>query len=102
MEWNQSSIKLYVDDQLMTSQDLSETLNDPARVAASGGRVPRNPFHGPAYLLVNLAMGGQHGGDPARSALPLRFEVDYVRVYQTPAQMEATRAAARSAAGAAR
>jgi beta-glucanase (GH16 family) len=97
MEWNEQTIKLFVDDRLMTEQDLTRTLNDSMRVAVSSSPAPRNPFHSPMYLLVNLAMGGQHGGDPARSELPLRYEVDYVRVYQTASQMDATRAALRAA-----
>jgi beta-glucanase (GH16 family) len=84
MDWDERSLKLYLDDTLMNSQDLTATTNVPRPGA------PPNPFHEPAYILVNQAMGGQHGGDPAKSALPLRYEVDYVRVYQTAAQVEAT------------
>jgi beta-glucanase (GH16 family) len=80
MDWDERSIKLYLDDTLMNTQDLSTTINSPRPGA------PPNPFHEPMYILVNQAMGGQHGGDPARSELPLRYEVDYVRVYQTEGQ----------------
>jgi beta-glucanase (GH16 family) len=82
MDWDERSIRLFLDDSLMNAQDLSATLNAPQPGA------PTNPFHEPAYILVNQAMGGQHGGDPGRSALPLRYEVDYVRVYQTKSQAE--------------
>ncbi|MEO8563706.1 MAG: glycoside hydrolase family 16 protein [bacterium] len=84
MDWDERYIRLYLDDTLMTTQDLTATINAP-HIAARP-----NPFHEPAYILVNQAMGGQHGGDPAKSALPLRYEVDYVRVYQTASQVEAT------------
>lgn len=84
MDWDEQSIKLYLDDSLMNAQELSKTLNTPRPGAAA------NPFHEPMYILVNQAMGGQHGGDPAKSELPLRYEVDYVRVYQTAAQINAT------------
>ncbi|HEX6783595.1 MAG TPA: glycoside hydrolase family 16 protein [Sphingomicrobium sp.] len=44
------------------------------------------PFDTPFYLILNLAMGGDwaaaKGMDDA--ALPQRFEVDYVRVWQAP------------------
>jgi beta-glucanase (GH16 family) len=80
MDWDERSIKLYLDDTLMNTQDISAPLNAPRPGA------PANPFHEPAYILVNQAMGGQHGGDPAKSVLPLRYEVDYVRVYQTESQ----------------
>lgn len=33
------------------------------------------------YLLLNLAMGSS-GGKVALSAMPMRYEIDYVRVYQ--------------------
>lgn len=42
------------------------------------------PFDGPFHLLLNIAIGGDWGGqkgvDPA--AFPARMEIDYVRVYQ--------------------
>jgi beta-glucanase (GH16 family) len=40
------------------------------------------PFSEPQYLLLNLAMGGQLGGPVDDAILPVRMEVDYVRVYQ--------------------
>lgn len=50
---------------------------------ASGGR-DAWPFDAPQYLLLNLAVGGNWGGqkgiDPA--IFPVRMEIDYVRVYQ--------------------
>ena len=38
------------------------------------------------HLLINLAFGGTWGGSMGidESCLPARFEVDYVRVYQSP------------------
>ena len=41
-----------------------------------------NPFHQPHYLLVNLALGGDCGGDVTAIKFPVRMLVDYVRVYQ--------------------
>jgi len=42
------------------------------------------PFDGPEYLILNLAIGGDWGGQHGidNAALPARMEVDYVRVYQ--------------------
>jgi beta-glucanase (GH16 family) len=82
MDWDERAIKLYLDDSLMNVQDLSRTINAPSTGSSNAASPPENPFHEPAYLLINLAMGGQHGGDPAKSALPLRYEVDWVRVWQ--------------------
>ena len=41
-----------------------------------------NPFMQPHYILLNLAIGGDNGGDPAQTTFPRRYEIDYVRVYQ--------------------
>lgn len=75
MDWDENFIKLYVDDQLLNTINLKKTIN-------KGGRGPKNPFHQPHYLLLNLAIGGSNGGDPEKTAFPSRYEVDYVRVYQ--------------------
>jgi beta-glucanase (GH16 family) len=91
MDWDERAIRLFVDDTLVNEQDLSATINVPRAGA------PANPFHSPMYLLLNQAIGGQHGGDPAKTTLPLRYEIDWVRVYQTPAQESATRRALASA-----
>jgi beta-glucanase (GH16 family) len=72
MDWDDKWIRLYVDDFLMNETDLKKTIN------ADGS----NPFHKAQFIIVNLAIGGQQGGDPSKTTFPTRFEVDYVRVYQ--------------------
>ena len=44
------------------------------------------PFDGPFYLILNLAMGGDWAGAKGidDAALPQRFEVDYVRIWEMP------------------
>jgi len=74
MDWDEKFIRLYVDDLLLNEVDLTQTINQ------DGSN--KNPFHQPHYLLLNLAIGGANGGDPAQTTFPTRFEVDYVRVYQ--------------------
>lgn len=74
MDWDEHFIRLYVDGELLNETDLRETRNRDG----SG----RNPFHHPQYLILNLAVGGEPGGDPSKTDFPARFEVDYVRVYQ--------------------
>lgn len=69
MDWDNDSIRLYLDDELINSTSLAETIN------ADGS----NPFRQEQYLLLNLAIGG-NGGTP-RNAL-IKYEVDYVRIYQ--------------------
>ncbi|QAY79076.1 family 16 glycosylhydrolase [Sphingosinicella sp. BN140058] len=43
------------------------------------------PFDKPQYLLLNLAIGGEMGGDVDDGIFPIRFEIDHVRVYQRTA-----------------
>ncbi len=74
MDWDQEYIRLYLDDELLNTIELSKTVN-----ANENNRI--NPFKTPHYVLLNLAMGS-NGGKIDESALPLRYEVDYVRVYQ--------------------
>ena len=71
MDWTKESIKLYLDNELLNTTLLSETVNPDGF----------NPFTQPHYLLLNLAIGG-NGGNPDQSKFPIRYEVDYVRVYQ--------------------
>ena len=75
MDWAEDAIKIYLDDELLNDIRLSETYN------GSIGH-GENPFHKPQYLLLNLALGGDNGGPIDNDALPMRYEVDYVRVYQ--------------------
>lgn len=74
MDWDTEFIKLYVDDQLLNTIDLNETVNRDDEGA--------NPFHEPHFIIVNLAVGGMQGGDPSETEFPARYEIDYVRVYQ--------------------
>jgi len=76
MDWDEKSIKLYVDGLLLNTIELKKTLN------ASTERGPKNPFQQPHYMLLNLAIGGNAGGDPSKTKFPSRYEIDYVRVYQ--------------------
>jgi beta-glucanase (GH16 family) len=74
MDWTEKFIALYCDDQLLnkTALDLLENKD------GSGF----NPFKQPHFMLLNLAIGGQNGGNPYQTAFPQTFEIDYVRVYQ--------------------
>jgi beta-glucanase (GH16 family) len=76
MDWDSKSIKLYLDDALLNTIDVTKTINPTTE------RGPKNPFLQPQYLLLNLAIGGNSGGDPSKTAFPTKYEIDYVRVYQ--------------------
>lgn len=80
MDWDSKFIRIYLDGELLNEIDLSQTQN-----RGYGGNA-ENPFSNDvndfgAYILLNLAIGG-NGGTPDDSRFPLRYFVDYVRVYQ--------------------
>lgn len=64
--WSPAAVKIYVDDELIHS-----VANDASL-----------PFNKDFFLILNVAMGGNFGGniDPAFSQSSM--EIDYVRVYQ--------------------
>ena len=73
MDWDENFIRLYVDDVLMNVTNLNNTINPDGS----------NPFRGkPLYILINLAIGGDNGGNPASTTFPGKYEIDYIRVYQ--------------------
>lgn len=75
MDWDETAIRLYLDDELLNETFLDKTFN--------GSLYPgTNGFRQPHYLLLNLAIGGVHGGIPDVNAFPMKYEIDYVRVYQ--------------------
>lgn len=75
MDWNEEAVRLYLDDELLNEILLSTTTNG----SIGNGT---NPFQRSQYLLLNLAVGGINGGPIDKTALPMRYEIDYVRVYQ--------------------
>jgi beta-glucanase (GH16 family) len=72
MDWDTNKIDLLLDGKLMNHYDLAT-----ADVSDRG-----NPFHWPEYIILNQAIGGDNGGDPSETAFPVRYEIDWVRVYQ--------------------
>jgi beta-glucanase (GH16 family) len=74
MDWDATAIRLYVDDLLLNETPLSQTVNQDG--------TGFNPMMQPHYVLLNLALGGDNGGELANTPLPSRYEIDYVRVYQ--------------------
>ena len=72
MDWDDQNIVLSVDGTQLNTSALSSMLN-------SDGK---SPFKQKAYMIVNLAIGGQNGGDPSKTSFPKRYEIDYLRVFQ--------------------
>lgn len=74
MDWTENYIELFLDDQLLNKVAIDSLFNK--------NEGSFNPFRQAHYMLLNLAIGGQNGGDPSHTSFPRKFEIDYVRVYQ--------------------
>ncbi|MBA3850565.1 MAG: glycoside hydrolase [Opitutus sp.] len=74
LEWEPGEIRMFLDDALYF------TAKDDGRGWESW------PFTRPFYLILNLAVGGDWGGEKGvdEAIWPRRLEVDFVRVYQRP------------------
>jgi beta-glucanase (GH16 family) len=72
MDWDENRIVLSVDGMILNDADLNKTFNPDGS----------NPYRHAHYMLLNLAIGGDAGGDPSATQFPARLEADYVRVYQ--------------------
>ena len=75
MDWDENTIRLYLDNELLNEIDLSLTINGKLRGTGI------NPFHHPQYLLLNLALDTRVR-QYNLADFPMRYEIDYVRVYQ--------------------
>ncbi len=73
LEWTEEYIKGFVDGKCHFTFNNDNT-----------GNKNTWPFNAPFYLKLNLAWGGSWGGAEGvdESALPVTYEIDYVRVYQ--------------------
>lgn len=73
VEWFPDRLDFYVDDRKFFS------------FANEGTGSDAWPFHRDHYLILNLAIGGDWGGQRGidADAFPQRFLIDYVRVYRT-------------------
>ena len=75
MDWTPQAIRIYLDDELLNDIPMNKMVN-----GSIGNHI--NPFTRPQYLLLNLALGGDNGGEIDDTAFPMKYEIDYVRVYQ--------------------
>ena len=75
MDWNEDQIQILLDGELLNEIQLKTTKN---------GHIGKgtNPFLSPHYILLNLALGGDNGGIIDDKSLPIRYEIDYVRIYK--------------------
>lgn len=74
IEWTADQIDFFVDYQKYYTVQKS----------VLGSELAQWPFEQPFYLILNVAVGGNWGGQKGvdESIWPQRMEVDYVRVYQ--------------------
>lgn len=75
MDWDEYYLRIFIDDELVNEISLDKTIN---------GEIGRgtNPFRRPQYILLNLAIGGTNGGEIDEESFPVKYEVDYIRVFQ--------------------
>jgi beta-glucanase (GH16 family) len=72
LEWTTNTINWYVDGRRYETQTNWST---------AGAAYPA-PFNQPFYIIMNLAVGGDYGGNPdAHTVFPGEMQVDYIRVY---------------------
>jgi beta-glucanase (GH16 family) len=80
LQWTTNAISWYVDGALYETQTNWWSSSNPTNTSI------RNPFPAPFdqpfYIIMNLAVGGDFGGNPdAKTVFPGVMQVDYVRVY---------------------
>ena len=75
VEWTPEKLEFFVNDRKYFTLE-----ND-------GTGVDSWPFDAPQYLILNLAIGGAWGGQKGvdDTIFPQKFLIDYVRIYQRPA-----------------
>jgi beta-glucanase (GH16 family) len=74
LDWDENKLVISMDGLVLNTQDVRKAQNATAGIDL--------PFTRPQTILLNLAIGGQNGGDPSKTTFPSKFEVDYVRVFQ--------------------
>ncbi len=88
-EWEPGRITWYVDgEQIHTENDWF------TKPVGQKEKPYPAPFNQPFYIILNLAVGGDWPGDPAKNADYIdsaAFEIDYVKVYQKPSYDENVR-----------
>ncbi|MDX1679244.1 MAG: InlB B-repeat-containing protein [Akkermansiaceae bacterium] len=77
MQWDESNVRLYCDNILMNTIPQSWLVNN-----GSYGGSPDEPFKQPHSAWLNLAIGGNAGGDPSGTTFPQRYLIDYWRVWE--------------------
>jgi len=95
VEWTTNAIQWSVDNHVYETQTSWWSSSDRTNTAI------RNPypapFDQPFYVIMNLAIGGQFGGNPnATTVFPGEMQVDYVRAYDWVAESKAAETVSKS------
>jgi|GEM_PF-5425928 len=64
---------IFLDDQLLNEIDLKQSINKPDG---------KKPFLKPHYLLLSLALDGEHRCNLYKTKLLSQYCIDYVRLYK--------------------
>lgn len=85
LDWDESTLKISIDGELINEISTSKTYNGNGGGGWDGGQ--NNPFYNDLknfgdLIWLNLAIGGDNGGKIDDSAFPMKYYIDYVRVYQ--------------------
>ena len=77
LEWEPGEIRMSVDDKIYFTRNFWWS-----RTGDAANPWPA-PFDQPFYIILNVAVGGNFGGDPDNTTVfPQEMVVDYVRVYE--------------------
>jgi beta-glucanase (GH16 family) len=90
LEWDEEKIRFYIDGEYVEGKDLGLSGDAPCPGFDSGRSCLGETFNQDFFLILNVAVGGDWPEDPDETTqFPRGMLVDYVRVYQTPAQQAA-------------
>lgn len=74
MEWTPGAIEFFFDGRSVARFEQGEGGSDPGEEGW--------PFDKPYFLILNIAVGGNWGGEVDETAMPYQMEIASVRVYQ--------------------
>ena len=92
IEWDENKIRFFIDGEYVegSGKDLKLSGGAPCPGFDSGRSCVGETFNQDFFLILNVAVGGDWPEDPNETTqFPRGMLVDYVRVYQTPAQQAA-------------
>jgi beta-glucanase (GH16 family) len=74
MNWKKDSVEYFIDDISVAKFKRNGIKDENTEIGW--------PFDQPFHLLINLAIGGTWGGEIDDSIFPVKYEIEYVRIYE--------------------